>query len=885
MKSRFMVLFAAFSLAITGLLLVSSPASSQSSDAVPSEFSCQQASYHSTDGQNQVTCDVPTASGQAVVIQYRWQYESGGKLYWSGSLNYHSTDNSVTLSIIPAGPRSGLYQFAWKLRDSNTVSDWIQVGITEALVVAQQQQAAQEVGEYEYDQTCHPYFGINDEVKIRCYWNEPPANIRPSTYTIQVRRRHTTTAVEYNSTSFGVIDLIQELGHPKAVVTFDTFSEKESLKLLLGQQYEIRIKAATIDNDNWSSWATFQLERLAPRCIQTSFTAYAIKCWLPYSQRAPHAQLRISYRNTNQVHSTHTIANNLTGSQVGQIGISTSSISLPAGSYIVDWRTVGQSSWSKHRFPVDVGSFGTNCTAPTVGNPFWSDEDNDHINDVVYPDARYSDGNGYTFRMIHPTSKKIAFHYGIDTGRRATKIPNVNPSRSYVNSGTPILAPHDGTIRASKANGGSNGGYGNYVILEHQLVDERGTRSPTCWSTLFAHLQNPNTEKNTYIIPPEGREVTRGQIIGCVGDTGTSPGAYHLHFEIHLNNRQGYGVDGKTRNIVLNSQYLPIRGIPYDPLDIPVAFPAPTVSFAQQSYSVSEGSSATVTVRLSSAPGKTVTIPISKTNQGGAIPSDYSLVPAASVVFNANETTKTIIFTAMHDSDDDDGESVKLGFGSLSGKGVLAGSQRVTTINIQDDDTSTSTPPTGTPSPTADPTPQPSSQLSWDTPPPSAVSGNAGDTETFIFSTNRAAVCLSSPGTTENARFSFSFAPGSRVFTGTVSFSSEGTSRASIKCQTVINGKIHYLLVNIAMTTNAAQDPAEPKPRSDSPTTPKTPPRTPARPPLDCSQHPAMAHGEAHATLPFDSDGDGVHDTCAYPGNWDPNHTHDPPPKPPGGSK
>lgn len=44
---------------------------------------------------------------------------------------------------------------------------------------------------------------------------------------------------------------------------------------------------------------------------------------------------------------------------------------------------------------------------------------------------------------------------------------------------------------------------------------------------------------------------------------------------------------------------------------------------------------------------------------------------------------------------------------------------------------------------------------------------------------------------------------------------------------------------------------------------------------LDCTDHEVWAHDEPHVTYPHDNDGDGVHETCAFPDVWDPAHTHD----------
>ena len=96
------------------------------------------------------------------------------------------------------------------------------------------------------------------------------------------------------------------------------------------------------------------------------------------------------------------------------------------------------------------------------------------------------------------------------------------------------------------------------------------------------------------------------------------------------------------------------------------------VSFGGDAYVVPEGSSVEVTIYLSNDPERTVTIPITKVNQDGATVADYSGVPA-DVTFNSGDTEQTFTFSAATDSDDDDGESVKLGFEPLP-DGVTHGS-------------------------------------------------------------------------------------------------------------------------------------------------------------------------------------------------------------------
>ena len=111
--------------------------------------------------------------------------------------------------------------------------------------------------------------------------------------------------------------------------------------------------------------------------------------------------------------------------------------------------------------------------------------------------------------------------------------------------------------------------------------------------------------------------------------------------------------------------------------------PSVSVRFEQDSYTVGEGSSIPVKVTLSADPERTVTIPITANGQGGATASDYS-VPT-SVVFNSGDTEKTLSFSATQDTANDDGESVKLGFGDLP-TGVSAGTTNEATVGITDDD-------------------------------------------------------------------------------------------------------------------------------------------------------------------------------------------------------
>ena len=111
-----------------------------------------------------------------------------------------------------------------------------------------------------------------------------------------------------------------------------------------------------------------------------------------------------------------------------------------------------------------------------------------------------------------------------------------------------------------------------------------------------------------------------------------------------------------------------------------------TVKFGRADYTVAEGGTVEVTVTLNRDPKRTVTIPIDTDNQNGAGGADYSGVPS-SVTFNSGDRSVAFTVTATQDSDDDDGESVRLSFGALTAvAAVTAGTPSASTISITDDD-------------------------------------------------------------------------------------------------------------------------------------------------------------------------------------------------------
>lgn len=78
--------------------------------------------------------------------------------------------------------------------------------------------------------------------------------------------------------------------------------------------------------------------------------------------------------------------------------------------------------------------------------------------------------------------------------------------------GTPLYAAATGTVIVSK-NYGWNGGYGNYVVIQH----------PNNTQTVYGHMSGT--------MVTVGQKLTQGQLIGYSGNTGKSTGP-HLHFEV-----------------------------------------------------------------------------------------------------------------------------------------------------------------------------------------------------------------------------------------------------------------------------------------------------------------------------------------------------------------
>jgi hypothetical protein len=104
---------------------------------------------------------------------------------------------------------------------------------------------------------------------------------------------------------------------------------------------------------------------------------------------------------------------------------------------------------------------------------------------------------GYNQQAIHPITKELAVHHGIDVAAP---------------SGTPVYATGDGVVIKA----GTEEGWGKLIVMEH----EDG------YVTFYAHLDGIDVET--------GLKVGRGEVIGRVGNSGQSTGP-HLHYEVRRN--------------------------------------------------------------------------------------------------------------------------------------------------------------------------------------------------------------------------------------------------------------------------------------------------------------------------------------------------------------
>jgi murein DD-endopeptidase MepM/ murein hydrolase activator NlpD len=137
---------------------------------------------------------------------------------------------------------------------------------------------------------------------------------------------------------------------------------------------------------------------------------------------------------------------------------------------------------------------------------------------VIIPDGEISPQSssgssaGYVPAVAGPQVSADGYYIRPTTGPRTQGIHAYNAVDIAPPYGTAIVAAATGKVIVARF-GGWNGGYGNYVVIQHG----NGTQ------TLYAHMS-----KEAVL---DGADVVQGQVIGYVGASGKVTGP-HLHFEI-----------------------------------------------------------------------------------------------------------------------------------------------------------------------------------------------------------------------------------------------------------------------------------------------------------------------------------------------------------------
>ena len=143
-------------------------------------------------------------------------------------------------------------------------------------------------------------------------------------------------------------------------------------------------------------------------------------------------------------------------------------------------------------------------------------------------------------------------------------------------------------------------------------------------------------------------------------------------------------VDENTETVVLGFGALPAGISEGSPRRSTVEIKdAIQVSFANSSYTVEEGGGGVEVVVKLNKPRNNLRIPLTANGHGGADASDFTGVPQE-VVFKDDETEKTFTVVAIEDTEEENGEMVRLGFGAFS-EGIVAISPDSAMVMINDD--------------------------------------------------------------------------------------------------------------------------------------------------------------------------------------------------------
>lgn len=121
-------------------------------------------------------------------------------------------------------------------------------------------------------------------------------------------------------------------------------------------------------------------------------------------------------------------------------------------------------------------------------------------------------------KLIYPTDGTLT--QGYHAGHYANDIANPSKPDVWAAAGGTVIKAEGGCLpRNVKIDRRCGGGYGNYIVMDHG----------DGLQTLYAHLET--------IYVSDGQQISRGQAIGKMGNTGRAYGVtgIHLHFEVYDN--------------------------------------------------------------------------------------------------------------------------------------------------------------------------------------------------------------------------------------------------------------------------------------------------------------------------------------------------------------
>ena len=169
-----------------------------------------------------------------------------------------------------------------------------------------------------------------------------------------------------------------------------------------------------------------------------------------------------------------------------------------------DYATAGIPSYMRMNKTQSTGSYSYNKTAPATPKTF------PKTTDKALVSAGENVGTGKGIRLIVPCTGRISSPYGV----RIHPVTKNKKMHKGVDVAAPISTPVKAAAKGTIYRRYRSKSYGNVIYIQH----ENGM------ATRYAHL-------SAFASNHVGSEVSQGEVIGYVGDTGISAGA-HLHWEL-----------------------------------------------------------------------------------------------------------------------------------------------------------------------------------------------------------------------------------------------------------------------------------------------------------------------------------------------------------------